>query len=197
MPASWDTLYGYLVEQKHYPVELVEKAGLLVPRKGGGGYYDRFRDRLMIPILDLQSRVIGFGGRALGDDQPKYLNSPETELFDKGKTLFGLDKARAAIAKQDQALVVEGYFDVITLHSAGIENAVAALGTARLVKANLTNAILEGTYAFNAKFAGATIEGADFTDALLRDDEIEHLCEVASGVNPTTGRATRESLMCP
>ncbi|AFY66215.1 DNA primase [Geitlerinema sp. PCC 7407] len=129
-PASWDTLYGYLVEQKHYPVELVEKAGLLVPRKGGGGYYDRFRDRLMIPILDLQSRVIGFGGRALGDDQPKYLNSPETELFDKGKTLFGLDKARAAIAKQDQALVVEGYFDVITLHSAGIENAVAALGTA-------------------------------------------------------------------
>ncbi len=129
-PAGWETLYGYLVEQKRYAVELVEKAGLLVPRKTGGGYYDRFRDRLMIPIHDLQGRVVGFGGRTLGDEQPKYLNSPETELFDKGKLLFGLDKARAAIAQQDQAVVVEGYFDVIALHNAGITNAVASMGTA-------------------------------------------------------------------
>ncbi|MBE9180805.1 DNA primase [Oculatella sp. LEGE 06141] len=129
-PAGWQTLYGYLIEQKHYPVELVEKAGLVVPRQGNNGYYDRFRDRLMIPIHDLQGRVIGFGGRSLGDEQPKYLNSPETELFDKGKTLFALDKARAAIAKQDKAVVVEGYFDVIALHAAGIVNVVASLGTA-------------------------------------------------------------------
>lgn len=129
-PAGWETLYGYLVEQKKYPVALVEKAGLLVPRKTGDGYYDRFRHRLMIPIHDLQGRVIGFGGRTLTDEQPKYLNSPETELFDKGRTLFGLDKARAAIAKQDQAVVVEGYFDVIALHAAGVTNAVASLGTA-------------------------------------------------------------------
>jgi DNA primase len=129
-PGGWETLYGYLVEQKHYPVQLVEQAGLLVPRKEGGGYYDRFRDRLMIPILDLQGRVVGFGGRSLGDEQPKYLNSPETELFDKGKILFGLDKARQAIAKQDQVVVVEGYFDVIALHAAGISNAVASMGTA-------------------------------------------------------------------
>ena len=129
-PGGWQTLYGYLVEQKHYPVELVEKAGLLVPRQSGEGYYDRFRDRLMIPIHDIQGRVIGFGGRTLTDEQPKYLNSPETELFDKGRTLFGLDKARAAIAKADRAVVVEGYFDVIALHAAGIENAVASLGTA-------------------------------------------------------------------
>jgi DNA primase len=129
-PAGWQTLYGYLVEQKRYPVELVEKAGLIIPRQGERGYYDRFRDRLMIPIHDLQGRVIGFGGRALGDEQPKYLNSPETELFDKGKTLYGMDKARTAIAKQDQAVVVEGYFDVIALHAAGITNAVASLGTA-------------------------------------------------------------------
>jgi DNA primase len=129
-PAGWETLYGYLVEQKKYPVALVEKAGLLVPRKTGDGYYDRFRHRLMIPIHDLQGRVIGFGGRTLTDEQPKYLNSPETELFDKGKTLFGLDKARAAIAKQDQAVVVEGYFDVIALHAAGVTNSVASLGTA-------------------------------------------------------------------
>ncbi|MEY3300494.1 MAG: primase, partial [Cyanobacteriota bacterium] len=129
-PGGWQTLYDYLIEQKNYPVELVEKAGLIVPRKKGEGYYDRFRERLMIPIRDAQSRVIGFGGRALGDEKPKYLNSPDTELFDKGKTLYGLDLARAAIAKQDRAIVVEGYFDVIALHTAGFENAVAALGTA-------------------------------------------------------------------
>ena len=129
-PGGWETLYGYLVEQKHYPVALVEKAGLIVPRKTGDGYYDRFRDRLMIPILDLQGRVIAFGGRTLTDEQPKYLNSPETELFDKGNTLYGLDKARATIAKQDQAVVVEGYFDVIALHAGKITNAVASLGTA-------------------------------------------------------------------
>ncbi|NJR51541.1 MAG: DNA primase [Leptolyngbyaceae cyanobacterium CSU_1_3] len=129
-PGGWETLYGYLVEQKHYPVALVLQAGLIVPRKTGDGYYDRFRNRLMIPIHDLQSRVIGFGGRTLTDEQPKYLNSPETALFDKGKTLFGLDKARSTIAKKDQAAVVEGYFDVIALHAAGITNTVAALGTA-------------------------------------------------------------------
>ena len=129
-PIGWETLFRYLVEQKHYPVELVEKAGLIVPRKDGASYYDRFRDRLLIPIHDLQGRVVGFGGRAFGDEQPKYLNSPETELFDKGKILFGLDKARQAIAKQDQAVVVEGYFDVIALHAAGITNVVASMGTA-------------------------------------------------------------------
>ncbi|NDJ16253.1 DNA primase [Myxacorys almedinensis] len=129
-PGGWETLHNYLVEQKKYPVALVEQAGLVVPRKTGDGYYDRFRDRLIIPIHDLQGRVIGFGGRTLSNEQPKYLNSPETELFDKGKTLFGLDKARAAIAKRDQAVVVEGYFDVIALHTAGITNAVASLGTA-------------------------------------------------------------------
>ena len=130
-PQGWETLYSYLVEQKHYPAQLVEQAGLIVPRKSGGsGYYDRFRNRVMIPIRDTQGRVIGFGGRSLGDEQPKYLNSPETELFDKGKTLFALDTAKIAISKADQAVVVEGYFDAIALHAAGIGNAVASLGTA-------------------------------------------------------------------
>ncbi|OCQ99735.1 DNA primase [Oscillatoriales cyanobacterium USR001] len=130
-PAGWEAIYSYLVEQKHYSLQLVEQAGLIVPRKtGGNGYYDRFRDRLMIPICDLQGRVIGFGGRTLSDEQPKYLNSPETELFDKGKTLYALDRAKTAITKQDQAVVVEGYFDAIALHAADISNAVASLGTA-------------------------------------------------------------------
>lgn len=129
-PGGWQTLHGYLIEQKRYPITLVEQAGLIVPRQKGSGHYDRFRDRLMIPIRDAQGRVIGFGGRALGDEKPKYLNSPDTELFDKGKTLYGLDVAKAAIAKDDRAIVVEGYFDVIALHAAGFANAVAALGTA-------------------------------------------------------------------
>ncbi|BCL39247.1 DNA primase [Nostoc sp. MS1] len=129
-PAGWETLHRYLVEDKHYPVQLVEKAGLIKPRKEGAGYYDVFRDRLMIPIRDIQGRVIAFGGRTLTDEQPKYLNSPETELFNKGKTLFALDQAKTGIAQLDQAVVVEGYFDAIALHAAGINNAVASLGTA-------------------------------------------------------------------
>lgn len=129
-PAGWETLHRYLVEDKHYPVQLVEKAGLIKPRKEGGGYYDVFRDRLMIPIRDIQGRVIAFGGRTLTEEQPKYLNSPETELFSKGKTLFALDEAKDGISKLDQAVVVEGYFDAIALHAAGINNAVASLGTA-------------------------------------------------------------------
>lgn len=129
-PAGWETLYHYLLETKKLPVQLIEAAGLIVNRKSGTGYYDRFRDRLMIPICDSQGRVIGFGGRTLTDEMPKYLNSPETELFDKGKTLFALDKAKTAISKQDKAIVVEGYFDAIALHASGITNVVASLGTA-------------------------------------------------------------------
>jgi DNA primase len=130
-PAGWETLYRYLVEQKGFSVQLVEQAGLIRRRKESQvSYYDYFRDRLIIPIHDLQGKVIGFGGRTLSDEQPKYLNSPESQLFIKGKTLFGLDKAKDAISKQDLAVVVEGYFDAIALHAAGINNAVASLGTA-------------------------------------------------------------------
>ncbi|MEM9542527.1 MAG: DNA primase, partial [Cyanobacteria bacterium P01_E01_bin.42] len=129
-PAGWETLYRYLVEAKRYSALLVEQAGLIRKRKTGDGYYDYFRDRLMIPIHDIQGRIIGFGSRTLGKDEPKYLNSPETEVFVKGKTLFALDKAKGAISKQDRVVIVEGYFDAIALHAAGFKYAVAALGTA-------------------------------------------------------------------
>ncbi|MDJ0743352.1 MAG: DNA primase [Xenococcaceae cyanobacterium MO_167.B27] len=129
-PGGWETLYRYLVEQKRYPVSLLSSAGLIKQRSTGNGYYDIFRDRVVIPILDIRGRVIGFGSRTLGDDQPKYLNSPETPLFDKSKTLFNLDKAHPSITSEDRAIVVEGYFDAIALHTAGITNTVAALGTA-------------------------------------------------------------------
>ena len=129
-PEQWDGLLAHLQQVEGLGPELLEAAGLVVPRKGGDGFYDRFRHRVMVPIKDRQGRVIGFGGRSLDGGEPKYLNSPETELFEKGKHLFGLERASAAIRKDDRAVVVEGYFDVIALHAAGITNAVAALGTA-------------------------------------------------------------------
>ena len=129
-PEQWDGLLKHLQEVEGLAPELLEAAGLVVPRKGGNGFYDRFRHRVMVPIRDRQGRVIGFGGRSLDGGEPKYLNSPETEVFEKGKHLFGLDRAANAIRKDDRAVVVEGYFDVIALHAAGITNAVAALGTA-------------------------------------------------------------------
>jgi len=129
-PEQWDGLLNHLNQVEGLAPELLEAAGLVVPRKGGNGFYDRFRHRVMVPIRDRQGRVIGFGGRSLDGGEPKYLNSPETEVFEKGKHLFGLDRAAAAIRKDDRAVVVEGYFDVIALHAAGITNAVASLGTA-------------------------------------------------------------------
>ncbi len=129
-PERWDGLLNHLGQVENLAPELLEAAGLVVPRKGGDGFYDRFRHRVMVPIRDRQGRVIGFGGRSLDGGEPKYLNSPETEVFEKGKHLFGLDRASNAIRKDDRAVVVEGYFDVIALHAAGITNAVASLGTA-------------------------------------------------------------------
>nr|WP_050757050.1 DNA primase [Cyanobium sp. PCC 7001] len=134
-PDRWDGLLNHLGQVEGIGPEWLVEAGLAVPRKGQGGegsqgYYDRFRGRVMVPIKDRQGRVIGFGGRSLDGGEPKYLNSPETEVFEKGKHLFGLDRAASAIRRDDRAVVVEGYFDVIALHAAGITNAVASLGTA-------------------------------------------------------------------
>ena len=129
-PEAWDGLLRHLQQVEGIDPSLMEAAGLVVPRKGGNGFYDRFRHRLMVPIHDRQGRIIGFGGRSLDGSEPKYLNSPETEVFDKGKNLYGFDKAADAIRRADCALVVEGYFDVIALHAAGVRHAVAALGTA-------------------------------------------------------------------
>src|SRR5439155_6879494 len=108
--------------------ELVE-VGLV--GQGDHGRFDWFRNRVLFPIRDVRGRVIGFGGRATSDDvQPKYLNSPQTPLFDKGGLLYGLDRARQAIRAEGRAVVVEGYMDVLALHQHGFLNAVATLGTA-------------------------------------------------------------------
>ena len=128
-PDTWDALGNVLGARGFKPQE-VQTAGLAVPRKDGTGQYDRFRHRVIFPIRDMSGHVVAFGGRALGDSEPKYLNSPETPAYVKGDNLYGLDVARDAIRREGFAILVEGYLDLIALHQAGFENAVASLGTA-------------------------------------------------------------------
>jgi DNA primase len=126
-PGGWDGLLKKLgTDDKR--VDLLKRAGML--SEGKGGVYDKFRHRIMFPIHDRRGRVIAFGGRALGDDGPKYLNSPETELFHKSRELYGLYLARKSEAKLESILVVEGYTDVVALAQFGLRNCVATLGTA-------------------------------------------------------------------
>ena len=128
-PHSWDAGLTHLLERGYTEQEL-QDAGMVSERETGG-VYDRFRHRIMIPIRDARGRMAGFGARIVDPtDVPKFLNSPQTPLFDKGRLLFGLDKARKAIRTADQAVIVEGYLDVIALHQAGFANAVSPMGTA-------------------------------------------------------------------
>jgi DNA primase len=129
-PNEWDGLGRALVKPGFTAAELA-MAGLTVARaQGATGCYDRFRARVMFPITDLHKRVVGFGGRILGEGTPKYLNSPDTPLFKKGQTLYALDLAREAVARLKTVIVVEGYFDAVALHQAGLTHTVATLGTA-------------------------------------------------------------------
>ena len=128
-PAEWDGLSKSLAKQGFTQSE-VASAGLTIARDNGSGFYDRFRSRVMFTITDLRKRVVGFGGRVLGEGTPKYLNSPDTALFKKGQTLFALDVAREAVTRTKTVIVVEGYFDAIALHQAGLTHTVATLGTA-------------------------------------------------------------------
>lgn len=127
---EWEAMKSFLIG-KGYAIHDLEAAGLVIKSEHEqGGYYDRFRGRLMFPIRNRSGEVIGFGARALNDEEPKYLNSPQTALFDKSGTLYGLDLAKDAIREQNLAVIVEGYMDVIGAHQAGFKNVVASLGTA-------------------------------------------------------------------
>lgn len=126
-PAGWDNLTRW-IERQGYDLRDAEAAGLVKARERGQGYYDRFRSRVMFPILDPQGRTVGFGGRVIDPhDEPKYLNSPESPVFAKRRLLYGLPLAIGSL--EQGAVVVEGYMDVIALHEAGVTNAVATLGT--------------------------------------------------------------------
>ena len=160
-PDAWEALKNYLQGKGYTEKELIE-AGLIIERDEGGSY-DRFRNRLMFPICDDQGRVTGFGARVLDDSLPKYINSPQTQIFDKGSILYGIDKAKSAIRKKNLAIIVEGYMDVLTAHQHDWQNVVGSMGTSlteRQVERikRLTNNI---TLALDADLAGeeATLRG--------------------------------------
>jgi DNA primase len=127
-PEGWDRLLSFFQNKKVSPA-LLEQTGLII-KKEKGGYYDRFRNRLLFPIFDDRKQVIGFGGRALGGETPKYLNSPESAVFNKGRLFFGFPQAAKEIRSLNQVIVVEGYFDLLALHQHGFKHTVATMGTA-------------------------------------------------------------------
>lgn len=162
-PESWEAFYRH-AKAAGLSESTLEKAGLILKGKNGG-YYDRFRSRVIFPILDGKGRVVALGGRVLDDTVPKYLNSPETEIYHKGRQLYGLFQARPAIREADAVVVVEGYMDLIACHDAGVRYSVATLGTAltpdqvRLLKRNTQNAYI----LYDADKAGeaATLRGLE------------------------------------
>jgi DNA primase len=170
-PDAWEAIKNYLLGKGHTERELAE-TGLVIEKEEGGSY-DRFRNRLMFPICDIQGRVTGFGARVLDDSLPKYINSPQTLIFDKSNSLYGIDKAKAAIRKKDLVIIVEGYMDALTAHQHDWENVVGSMGTA------LTEKQVEGikrltsniALALDADLAGeeATLRGK----AILAHSKIE------------------------
>ena len=163
-PAKWDAFTKY-AKQNGYAEDLLEQIGLSI--KGNNGLYDRYHGRVMFPIHSLTGRVIGFGGRILTNDKksPKYQNSPESEIYDKKHTLYGIYFAKNAIARQDECILVEGYFDVLRMHQIGIENVVASSGTSltmeqiRLVKRYTKNITM--LYDGDAAGIHAALRGTD------------------------------------
>jgi len=164
-PKSWDAVLNYL-KNKGYPVRDMIEAGLLTERQDGK-VYDRFRHRVMIPIRNMSGQMAGFGGRVLNpDDVPKFINSPQSILFDKSSILYGLDKARKPIRSSNQAVIVEGYFDVIVVHQEGFQNAVSPMGTA------LTEVQMRMLKRFTRNFVMALDPDAAGQKATLRGLEI-------------------------
>ncbi|WP_132007636.1 DNA primase [Mesobacillus foraminis] len=165
---SWEFVTGFL-QKKGYSAEHMEKAGLIIKRDRDGTFFDRFRDRVMFPILDHQGNTIAFSGRALGDDEPKYLNSPETPIFNKSKILYNFSKARSSIRKHQHAILFEGFADVIAADRSGVENGVATMGTSltgehvSILKKNVQNI----TICYDSDKAG--IEAAYRAAVLLND----------------------------
>lgn len=196
-PDQWEALVTYLGGEG-FSREDMRAAGLIREGSSGRGDRDLFHSRLLFPILDPEGRVVAFGGRVLGDGTPKYLNSPETSIYHKGRTLYGLYQGRDAIRQARAVLVVEGYFDLLALHRAGIANVVAACGTAltadhaRLLKRHADQAIL----VFDADKAGrqATFRAMD---ALLPEGMAVSAVSLAAGEDPDSflakqGRAAFE-----
>ncbi|MHB8927896.1 MAG: DNA primase [Bacillota bacterium] len=163
-PDAWDLLLNALT-RKGFSPKVMEGAGLVLRNRERDSYYDRLRNRVVFPIFDVRGRVIAFGGRVLDDSLPKYLNSPETAVFAKGRNLYALNLARPAIRENGRAILVEGYMDAIACHQAGVANVVATLGTAltRDQGAILSRLAPETVIAYDADTAGqsATLRGLE------------------------------------
>ena len=185
-PESWDGLL-LAAEKEKIDVQFLEKAGLVIPRKDKSGYYDRYRNRVIFPIFSHLSKVIGFGGRILTAEknQPKYINSPETRVYHKGRVLYGLHQSKQAIRKREQVLLVEGYTDVISLFQAGIEHVVATSGTAltpdqiKLLKRYTTQVLV--LYDSDSAGAAAALRGIDL---LLAQGMTVYGLELPEGEDP-------------
>lgn len=187
-PPGWDNLTAGLGAGYAEPARLAA-AGLLI-EKEGGGHYDRFRDRVMFPIRDLRGRVLGFGGRVLGDETPKYLNSPETAVFHKGRELYGLHEARNAVRHLERLLVVEGYMDVMMLAQHGIHYAVATLGTATTAEhlERMFRLVPEVVFCFDGDRAGrqAAWRALEVALPVLREGRQARFMFLPEGEDPDT-----------
>jgi DNA primase len=183
-PDSWDSLVK-AASRKKYGGELLRKAGLTATNERSDRSYDRFRNRVIFPIRDAQDRVIGFGGRSLGDEEPKYLNSPETPLFSKGRVLYALDKARAVLREKRCAVVVEGYMDAVMAHQFGVTWTVAVLGTAlsqehvRVLRRHADEAVL----LFDSDNAGQS-SASRSVDAFAAEEMPVRVATLPGGLDP-------------
>ncbi|MEM9533687.1 MAG: DNA primase, partial [Pseudomonadota bacterium] len=188
-PDAWDTVVRWAGGRSDR-MKALEKAGLVSPRSNGG-FYDKFRGRIMFPIHDTRGRPIAFGGRVLsGDDGPKYLNSPETPVFHKGRQLYGLYQARQAVKKLSRLLVVEGYMDVVALAQFGLPECVATLGTATTADhaETLFRAAPEVVFCFDGDRAGrqAAYRALDSVLPRLRDGRQARFLFLPDGEDPDT-----------
>ena len=188
-PPGWDNLAGAFGKDRAGRQALLE-TGLAIERNDGSGIYDRFRDRIQFPIHDRRGRTIGFGGRVLGDDTPKYLNSPESVVFHKGSELYGLYEARKAMRQLDRILVVEGYMDVVALAQFDINYAVATLGTATTPEhlERIFRVVPEVIFCFDGDRAGraAAWRALENTLPVLRDGREARFLFLPEGEDPDT-----------
>ena len=180
---QWDSLYKYL-KSLDFSEELMVEAGL-VSRSAKGKYYDKFRDRVIFPIQNTAGKVIGFGGRAIGDQMPKYLNSPETPVFSKKNNLYGLNITKNSVNENDRIILVEGYMDVVSLYQGGVTNVAASLGTAltdnqaKLIRRFTKNVVL--SYDSDSAGINASVRGGEI---LYKEGLKVRIMHVTDGKDP-------------
>lgn len=188
-PPGWDNLLQHFAHLEN-AAPLLEQSGMVIHNEDKQRYYDRFRDRIMFPIRDVRGRVLGFGGRVLGDDKPKYLNSPETPTFHKGRELYGLYEARKHSNQLDRLLIVEGYMDVVSLAQHGIYWSVATLGTATTAQhlERLFKLVPEVIFCFDGDAAGrqAAHRALGVTLPVIRDGQEARFLFLPDGEDPDT-----------